>query len=70
MDRGAWLGYSPRGHKESDTTGQLSERARLCSARLYQGVLGSLTWGCPQRGCLQQPVGAHSQGLLSSPFLA
>ena len=24
MDRGAWLGYSPRGHKEADMTGQLS----------------------------------------------
>ena len=25
-DRGAWLGYSPWGHKESDTTEQLSTR--------------------------------------------
>ena len=24
MDRGAWWGYSPRGHKESDTTEQLN----------------------------------------------
>ena len=24
MDRGAWLGYSPWGHKEANMTGQLS----------------------------------------------
>ena len=25
MDRGAWVGYSPWGHKESDTTERLTE---------------------------------------------
>ena len=29
MDRGAWRGYTPWGHKESDMTERLSEEKRL-----------------------------------------
>ena len=28
MDRGSWVGYSPRGHKESDTAERLSGQKR------------------------------------------
>ena len=70
MDRGAWLGYSPWGHKESDTTGQLSERARLYiyRARLYQGVLGSLTWGYPTERMSATACGCTQPGTAFQSF--
>ena len=36
MGRGAWRGYSPCGHKESDTTEQLSTHARLFWSTMTQ----------------------------------
>ena len=46
MDRGAWLGYSPRGHKESDTTEQIHFlfflSKRLEEIRLFKGVQSHL----------------------------
>ena len=42
MDRGAWWGYSPWGHKESDTTEQLtlSLSLRLSTTHYSNTILG------------------------------
>ena len=56
------VGYSPWVRKESDTTG------RLCSAKLYQGILGSLSWGYPTESMSAPACGCTQPGTAFQSF--
>ena len=52
MDTRAWQGYSPWGHKESDTIEQLSTHVtlfNLCNLKKYLNKLSQIGPGTPMR---------------------
>ena len=52
MGTGAWQGYSPWGHKESDTTERLSTHItlfNLCNLKKYLNKLSQIGPGTPMR---------------------